>query len=102
MRLRKGEEEEEEEGEGAAEEEAEEQATARQGRITRAVNKTSIQEKDDGGIWRLIVQVTEKASDNHREVIQTMYNAMMQNIATGREQALAMSLDILVALRRET
>ena len=30
-----------------------------------------IQEKGDGGVWRLIVQVTEKASDKHREVIQT-------------------------------
>ena len=54
-----------------------------------------MQQKDDGGAWRLIVQVTEKASDNHREVIQTMYNAMMQDIAIGKGQALAMRLYIL-------
>ena len=42
----KGEEEEDEEGEEQAEEEAEETATARQVRITRARNKTYIQEKD--------------------------------------------------------
>ena len=73
-----GDEEEEEEGEEEAEEEAEEQATARQARITRAMNRTCIQQKDDGGAWRLTVQVTKKASDKHREGIQTIYNAMMQ------------------------
>ena len=44
---------------------------ARQARITRAMNTTYIQEKDEGGVWRLIVQVTEQASDNRREVVQT-------------------------------
>ena len=29
------------------------------------------QEKDDGGVWRLTVQVTEKAGDKHKEAIQT-------------------------------
>ena len=46
-------------------------STARRVRITRAMGSTYIQEKEDGGVSRLIVQVTEKASDNHREVIQT-------------------------------
>ena len=59
------------------------------------MNRTYTQEKDDGGAWRLIVQITEKASDKRREVIQTIYNAMMQDMAIGKEQALAMRLDIL-------
>ena len=66
---------EEEEGEEEAEEEAGEQATARQVRMTRARNRTYIQEKDEGGTWRLIVQVTEKASEKHREVTQTILSA---------------------------
>ena len=45
--------------------------TARQVRITRAMGSTYIQEKEDGGVSRLTVQVTEKASDNHREAIKT-------------------------------
>ena len=85
-RQRRGEEgeEEEEEGEEEAEEEAEEQATARQARITKAMNRTCVQQKDDGGAWRLTVQVNKKASDKHREGIQTIYNAMMQGRALGR------------------
>jgi hypothetical protein len=59
------------------------------------MKRTSIQEKDDGGVWRLIAQVTEKASDKHRKVIQTIYNAMMQDMGIGQEQALAMRKDIL-------
>ena len=59
------------------------------------MNKTYIQEKDDGGVWRLIVQVTEKASDKHREVIQTIHHAMLGNTGIGKEQALAMRKDIL-------
>ena len=59
------------------------------------MHKTYIQEKADGGAWRLTVQVTEKASDSHREVIQTIYNAMMQGMAIGKVQALALRKDIL-------
>ena len=44
---------------------------ARQVRIARAMGSTYIQEKEDGGVSSLTVQVTEKASDNHREVIKT-------------------------------
>ena len=40
--------------------------------MTRAVSRTYIQEKDYEGVWRLIVEVTEKASDKHKEVIQTI------------------------------
>ena len=48
-----------------------------------------------GGVGRLIAHVTEKASDKHRKVIQTIYNAMMQDMGIGQEQALAMRKDIL-------
>ena len=59
------------------------------------MNRTYIQEKDYDGVWRLIVQVTERASDKHKEVIQTIHNAMLQDMAIGKEQARAMRLDIL-------
>ena len=59
------------------------------------MKRTSIQEKDDGGVWKLIAQVTEKASDKHKKVIQTIYNAMMQGMGIGQEQALAMRKDPL-------
>ena len=87
--------EEEEEGEEEAEEEAEKQTTERHVRITRAMTKTYIQEKDDQGVWRLIVQLTEKASGKHREVFQTIHHAMLANRGIGEEQALAMRKDIL-------
>ena len=90
-----GEEEEEEEGKVEAKEEAEEQATTRQVRIRRAMNRTYIQEKDDGGTWRLTVQVTEKASEKHKEVIQTIHNAMTQDMGIGKEQALALKSAML-------
>ena len=41
------------------------------------------------------MQVTDKASDKHREVIQTIYNAMMQDMGIGKEEVLAMREDIL-------
>ena len=91
----KGEEEEGEEGAEQAEEEVQGTATSRQLRITKAMNRTYIQEKDYEGVWRLIVEVSDKATQNHREVIQAIYNAMMQDMAVGKEQALAMKLDIL-------
>ena len=91
----KGEEEEDEEGEEQAEEEAEETATARQVRITRARSKTYIQEKDYEGVWRLTVEVSEKQSDKHREVIQAIYNAMMQDMAFRKDEALAMRKTLL-------
>ena len=59
------------------------------------MDRLYIQEKGYEGVWRLIVEVSEKESDNHREVIQTIYNAMMQDMAIGKEQALAMRKDIL-------
>ena len=59
------------------------------------MKRTSIQEKDDGGVWRLIAQVTEKANDKRKKAIQTIYNAMMQDMGIGQEQALAMRKDIL-------
>ena len=86
---------EEEEGEEEAEEEAGEQATARQVRITRARSRTYVQEKDDGGVRRLTVQVTEKASEKHREVVQTILSAMKQDMAIGKEQALALKSAVL-------
>ena len=86
---------EEEEGEEEAEEEAGEQATGRQVRMTRARNRTYIQEKDQGGTWRLIVQVTEKASEKHREVVQRILSAMKQDMAIGKEQALALKSAML-------
>ena len=84
---------EDEEGEEEAEEEAEEQATARQVRITRAMM---------GEFWRLTVQVTEIARDNHREVIQTIYNDMMQDMpinCTGASFADEEGHFIVMALR---
>ena len=59
------------------------------------MKRTSIQEKGGGGVWRLIAQVTEKASDKHRKVIQSIYNAMMQDMGIGQGQALAMRKDTL-------
>ena len=59
------------------------------------MDRLYIQEKDYEGVWRLIVEVSEKESDNHREVIQTIYNAMMQDMAIGKEHALAMRKDAL-------
>ena len=47
------------------------------------MSRTYIQEKDDGGAWRLTVQVTEKASDSQREVAQTICSAMMQDMGIG-------------------
>ena len=91
----KGEGEEDEEGEKEGEEEVEEQATARQVRITRAMKRTYIQVKDNGGTWRLIVQVTEKASDNQREATHTICTAMLQDMGIGKEQLLATRKDIL-------
>ena len=41
------------------------------------------------------MEVSEKESDNHREVIQAIYNAMMQDMAIGKEHALAMRKDAL-------
>ena len=49
-----------------AEEEAEGQATARQVRVTLAKDRTYIQQKDYGGAWRLIVEVSEEQNDNHK------------------------------------
>ena len=43
----------------------------------------------------MIAQVTKKASDKHRKVIQSIYNAMMQDMGIGQEHALAMRKDIL-------
>ena len=91
----KGEEEEGEEGEEQAEEEAQGTATSRQVRITKAMNRTYIQEKGYDRVWRLTVEVSDKATQNHGEVIQAIYNAMMQDMAVGKEQALAMKLGIL-------
>ena len=46
-----------------------------------------IQEKDDKGVWRLTVQPQGGHPDT--------YNAMMQDMAIGKEPALAMREDIL-------
>ena len=95
-----GEEEEEEghevadKGEKAEEkEEARETATARQVRIKWGMKRSYIQEKDSEGLWRTVVTVSEKQSDNHKEVIRAIFNAMMQDMGFGKEQALAMRTD---------
>ena len=59
------------------------------------MKRTYIQVKDNGGAWRLIVQVTEKASDNQREATQTICTAMMQDMGIGKEPLLATRKDIL-------
>ena len=59
------------------------------------MKRTSIQEKDDGGVWRLIAQVTEKASGKHKEAMQTIHNAMKQDMDIGKEQALALKSAML-------
>ena len=45
--------------------------------------------------WRLIVEASEKQSDKHREVIQAIYNAMMQDMAFRKEEAPAMRKTLL-------
>ena len=47
------------------------------------------------GVWRLIVQVTEEASEKPHGGHPDTYNAMMQDMAIGKEQALARRKDIL-------
>ena len=39
------------------------------------------------------MEVIEKQSDNHREVIRETFRAMMQDMGFGKEQALAMRKD---------
>ena len=41
------------------------------------------------GVWRATVKVSDKQSDNHKEVIRAMFNAMLQDMGFGEEQALA-------------
>ena len=59
------------------------------------MKRTYNQEKDDGGAWRLIAQVTEKASEKRREVVQRILSAMKQDMAIGKEQALALKSAML-------
>ena len=59
------------------------------------MKRTYIQVKDNGGTWRLIAQVTEKASGNQREATQTICTAMMQDMGIGKEPLLATRKDIL-------
>ena len=42
-------------------------------------------------MWRS----AKKTSGNHREVIQTICNAMIQDMGTGKEHALAVRKDML-------
>ena len=91
-----GEEKEDEEGEEEAEEEAEEQATARQVRVTLAKDRTYIQQKDSGGAWTLIVEVSEEERDNHRDFIRAIFSAMMQDMGFGKEEALRMRNEFLL------
>ena len=90
-----GEEEEDAEGKKEAEEEAEETATARRVRLKWAMKRSYILEKDYGGIWRQVVEVRENQSENHKGIIGAIYNAMKQDMGFGKEQVLAMRLDIL-------
>ena len=62
------------------------------------MKRTYIQVKDNGGTWRLIVQVTEKASDNQREATHTICTAMMQDMGIGKEPLLATRKDIYSGL----
>ena len=83
-----------EEGEkGEEEEEARETATARQVRIKWAMKRSYEEEKDSEGVWRAIVKVIEKQSDNYKEVTRAIFNAMLQDMGFGKEQALAMRTD---------
>ena len=91
----KGEEKEDEEGEEEAAEEAEEEATAKQVRATLAKDRTYIQQKDSGGAWTLIVEVSEEESDKHRDLIRAIFSAMMQDIGFGKEEALRIRNDFL-------
>ena len=97
-----GEEEEEEghevveEGEtGEEEEEARETATARQVRIKWGMKRSYIQEKDSEGLWSTVVTASEKQCDNHKEAIRAIFNAMVQDMGFGKEQALVMMMDLL-------
>ena len=90
-----GEEEEDAEGKTEAKEEAEETATARRVRLKWAMKRSYILEMDYEGIWRQVVEVRESQSENHKGIIRAIYNAMKQDMGFGKEQALAMRLDIL-------
>ena len=90
-----GEEEEDAEGKKEAKEEAEETATARRVRLKWAMKRSYILEMDYEGIWRQVVEVRENQSENHKGIIRAIYNAMKQDMGFGKEQALAMRLDIL-------
>ena len=58
------------------------------------MKRSYIQEKDSEGLWRTVVTVSEKKqSDNHKEVIRAIFNAMMQDMGFGKEQAIAMRTD---------
>ena len=37
-------------------------------------------DKNNEGVWRLTVEVSENQSDKHREAIQAIYNARMQDL----------------------
>ena len=47
------------------------------------------------GVSRLTVEVSEKQSDKRREVIQEIYNAMMQDMAFRNDEALAVRKTLL-------
>ena len=95
-----GEEEEAEAGEEDGEEEAEAQATEqgedkRALRITHATGRTYVTEKDTTGKWRLVVEVTERMTENHSQVIDTISKAMMNDMNMSKADAIDMRNDIL-------
>ena len=47
------------------------------------------------GVSRLTVEVSERQSDKRREVIQEIYNAMMQDMAFRIDEALAVRKTLL-------
>ena len=59
------------------------------------MKRSYIQEKDSEGVWRASVKASEKQSDNHKDFIRAIFNAMMQDMGFGEEQALAMGKDFV-------
>ena len=63
-------------------------------KVTKAKGRTYLQEKDDLGTWRLIVEVTEKKTMNHVNVVEAIAAAMTKDNNMSKAAALAMRTEI--------
>ena len=62
--------------------------------MTKAKGRTYLQEKDDLGTGRLIVEVTEKKTMNHVNVVEAIAAAMTKDNNMSKAAALAMRTEI--------